>query len=319
MRRALYYAHGFLRESLPPALWQALRPDRLAWAESMLTPEQRRRVDYYNRLDAPFPVPEEALSLRSLPSGGQTTYYLDFRDLARWFPQGLRACHLFGDVRHVPEVPTFVKSRPLEPDHRAAVLLRLNRIRHFRFVRNDRPFRSKSDTVVWRGKCLRRQSRIACVERYARTPGCDIGDTDPKARQSPQWKPFLSIAEQLRSKFVLSIEGNDVASNLKWILSSNSLCLMARPHYETWFMEGTLQPGVHYVEVRADHADLLEKREHYLAHPEQAEAIIANAHRHVARFRDPRVEQALGLLVMKKYFALSGQLPEGGLRRARPD
>ena len=52
-------------------------------------------------------------------------------------------------------------------------------------------------------------------------------------------RPKLSILEQLEYKFVLCLEGNDVATNLKWVMSSNSLAVMPKPRYETWFMEGS--------------------------------------------------------------------------------
>lgn len=120
-------------------------------------------------------------------------------------------------------------------------------------------------------------------------------------------KPFMSIPEQLQHKFILSIEGNEVATNLKWIAQSNSLCFMTRPKFESWFMEGTLVGGKHYVELADDYSDLPVKLDHYLAHPAEAEQIIANFKRYYDRFRDPVTEELAGLLVIQKYLELSGQ------------
>ena len=39
-------------------------------------------------------------------------------------------------------------------------------------------------------------------------------------------------------------------------MSSNSVAVMPRPKYESWFMEGRLQPGVHYIEIKDDYSDL---------------------------------------------------------------
>ena len=50
-----------------------------------------------------------------------------------------------------------------------------------------------------------------------------------------------------------------MSSNLKWIMSSNSIAVMPRPEFETWFMEGRLIPGVHYIEINRDYSDLDEK------------------------------------------------------------
>lgn len=106
----------------------------------------------------------------------------------------------------------------------------------------------------------------------------------------------------------MAIEGNDVASNLKWVMSSNSLAVMPRPTCETWFMEGTLIPDYHYVEVKDDFSDLEEKLHYYITHPEKAEEIIAHAHEYVAQFRDKKREELLQVMVMEHYFKTSGQL-----------
>ena len=73
-------------------------------------------------------------------------------------------------------------------------------------------------------------------------------------------------------------------------------------------MEGTLIAGEHYVEVRDDYEDLVEKVEYYLRHPEDAEQIIHNFQMYYQQFTDLKKEHLIGLLVAKKYFALSGQL-----------
>ena len=103
----------------------------------------------------------------------------------------------------------------------------------------------------------------------------------------------------------MSLEGNDVASNLKWVMSSNSIAVMPKPTCETWFMEGTLIPNYHYIEVKPDFSDLTERLTYYIEHPEEAEAIIRHAHEHVAQFKDHRREKLLSLLVMKKYFDIT--------------
>ena len=37
-----------------------------------------------------------------------------------------------------------------------------------------------------------------------------------------------------------------------WAMSSNSVCVMPKPKYESWFMEGKLKDGVHYIKVKDD-------------------------------------------------------------------
>ena len=86
-------------------------------------------------------------------------------------------------------------------------------------------------------------------------------------------------------------------------MSSNSIAVMPRPKIESWFMEGSLKGGYHYIEVRDDYTDLPEKIQYYLDHPEEAEAIIAHAHEYVAQFLDKRRELLIGRMVADRYFS----------------
>ena len=112
----------------------------------------------------------------------------------------------------------------------------------------------------------------------------------------------MTIREHLSYKFIMALEGNDVASNLKWIMSSNSIAVMPHPTYETWFMEGTLIPDYHYIEVKADYSDLEAKIDYYISHPDEAQSIINHAHEYVDKFRNPQRECIISMLVLDKYF-----------------
>ena len=89
-------------------------------------------------------------------------------------------------------------------------------------------------------------------------------------------KNYLSIEEQLKYKFIFSIEGADVNINLKWIAQSNSLCFMNKPTHESWFMENSLIPDFHYVSIDDSFDNVTEKIQYYLDNPNDAEAIISN-------------------------------------------
>ena len=115
----------------------------------------------------------------------------------------------------------------------------------------------------------------------------------------------MSIRDQLKFKFILSIEGNDVATNLKWIMSSGSLCFMPKPKFETWYMEGTLEAGKHYVLVADDYSDLEEKVRYYSEHADEARAIVANANAYVTQFLDAEREALIGRKVVEKYLSLA--------------
>ena len=209
-----------------------------------------------------------------------------------------------------PIVLAIVKSRNLIPNNGDAVLLKLNRVRHYVFLHDRIPFEQKEDRAIFRGQIGTRENRIRFVQMYADHPRVDAANTLAKGgllADNPDGKttvPRLSLYDHLHYRYIMCLEGNDVASNLKWVMSSNSLAVMPRPSCETWFMEGRLQPNVHYVEIRDDFADLIEKMDYYSAHPIEAQQIIDNAHTYVEQFRDLRRERYIGLRVMQKYLDL---------------
>ncbi|WP_292461359.1 glycosyl transferase family 90, partial [Mesorhizobium sp.] len=121
-------------------------------------------------------------------------------------------------------------------------------------------------------------------------------------------KPYLTIAQQRQFRYIVSLEGNDVATNLKWIMSSNSLCLMPPPTYETWFAEAELEADVHYVPLASDFSDVADKIAYFEKHPAEAQRIITAANAYCRRFSNEKDERAVSLLVLYKYFVLSGQI-----------
>ena len=54
----------------------------------------------------------------------------------------------------------------------------------------------------------------------------------------------------------MCVEGVDVATNLKWVMSSNSIAVMPKPKIESWFMENMLIPEKHYIEIKEDYSDV---------------------------------------------------------------
>ncbi len=305
LRKFKYYVTNGLQVLIPGSVRRKLA-DNLIHSYP-IDADIQERVDYYNKVSVPFELPEqESTNVGEYKKTGGTTYYFDLHKVVKSFPPQCFFQFLNGDIRYVPEYPSFLKSRPVGEGNENSVLLKLNEIRHFYFIDDKLSFRQKKDIAVWRGAGQKPHRKIV-LEQFFDHPMCDIGRTHP-IEGSPWEKGFLSVEKQLECKFVLAIEGNDVATNLKWAMSSNSLVIMSKPKYETWFMEGRLQAGVHYVEVKGDYSDLIEKMTYYIAHPEAAETIIQNAHNWVDQFRDQKREKLISLLVAKKYFEKSGQI-----------
>ena len=83
----------------------------------------------------------------------------------------------------------------------------------------------------------------------------------------------MSLAAMLRYKAIIMMEGNDVASGLKWALYSNSVVLMDPVTVTSWAMEERLQAWVHYVPLHPNATDVEERFQWVLDNPVAAQRI----------------------------------------------
>jgi hypothetical protein len=273
--------------------------------------EIMRRVNYYCKLDKGSNFnrqmwSDKAIMLQDQPVTGQKTYYFDAMEYARYFSQDLRWILDAGDKPYVAPEPAIVKNRPIVEHNENSVILNLDKNRHFLFVRDNKPWRDKKNMTIFRGDLgPRKENRDVFMNRWYGHPMVDAASTN-RSEQHPEWqREKLTIGDHLDFKFIMSLEGNDVASNLKWIMSSNSIAVTPCLTQETWFMEGTLIPNYHYIEVKPDFSDLEERLTYYIEHPDEAEAIIQHAHDYVSQFRDEKREKLISVLVLKKYFDIT--------------
>lgn len=77
----------------------------------------------------------------------------------------------------------------------------------------------------------------------------------------------------LQYKMLIVLEGNDVASGLKWALLSNSVVMMPPPTATSWVMEELLQPWVHYVPLYTNLTNVEEQVQWVLDHEKEAQQI----------------------------------------------
>ncbi|OCH52778.1 glycosyl transferase family 90 [Vibrio sp. ZF57] len=306
MKKIKYYLSNGLLAWLPSLLLRTsarnLLDKRHHYDESYL----KERADYYCKLNTQHEISDkESTRVKDFKKTGGSAYYYDLLKVIKCFPKQAYFRYVNGDVINVPEEPSFLKSRPIEGNNTNSVLLKLNAIRHYLFIENDKPYEEKKDLLVWRGTGFRPNRRLLLSTHFHNTR-CNVGRVDTKDKDPEQLNyvtSAMTIREQLDYKFILSLEGMDVATNLKWIMSSNSLCFTPKLKFETWFMEGKLQGGTHFVEVKNDFSDLDEKMDYYLAHPEEAKKIIENANQWVDQFRDDKREKIISLMVADKYFS----------------
>ena len=305
--KILYYLVNYIRQFIPSTFYQK------KLAQKIHSKQQhsgiQKRVAYYNKLSHTITLKNSVLlsEIKTVP--GSKVYFFDLYQYSRYFNQKLKGLFLFGDITEVPKQPTFVKSRPIGDNNANSVLLKWNKLRHFMFIKKEqKTYPEKKNMLVSRGKVHKTQAhRIKFIEKYFAHPMCNIGRVNTNAL-NPLWKvPRLSIDQQLDYKFILCLEGNDVASNLKWVMSSQSIAVMPKPKYETWFMEGLLVADVHYIVIKDDYSDLEQRLNYYINNQDKALQIIENANAYVQQFRNQENETLISLLTLKKYFEKTNQ------------
>lgn len=303
--KASYYLRGYRLMLTPRFLcrWQARR--RLA-AYDRLSPALQQHIDervaYYCRPHQPATLPADAPRLRDNRLKKprlvkQTVYYFDSMEYTRCFDPDLRWQIIGGDVNTEAPVASITKSRPIPAPGAPSnnVLLKLNKTRHFIFFHDPFRWEQKQTRIIFRGVVLTKENRRRFIEMWQHHPLCDLQDT----------YTGMSLYDHLHYRYIMALEGNDVATNLKWIMSSNSIAVMPRPTCETWFMEGRLIPNYHYIEIADDFHDLIDRITYYEEHPDEAKQIIAHANEWTRQFQNDKVEDIISLKVMQRYLEMS--------------
>lgn len=262
------------------------------------------RVEYYNKLNRRTLLPDNSNTLRAHTLRNQkSVYFFDTYEYTRWFSPSLKWSYIAGDINYIPDKPSIVKARPILKNNQNSILLNLNKVRHFIFLNDKIHFCDKENKVIFRGETDGKLNRQIFVNKFHKHPLCDVGDVGYNSHS--HHADAITIYQHLKYKFIMCLEGNDVASNLKWVMSSNSIAVMPKPTCETWFMEGKLIPNYHYIEIKPDYSDFIERIQYYIDHPNEAQSIIAHAHEYVNQFKNPKRERLISLLVLNKYFELT--------------
>lgn len=278
----------------------------------------KTRLNFYNNIKEHFTLQSDPITIKhklriarnvgtnTIVSGllKDTSYSYDFYKYSKYFKKSLIVKKDFGDCTQ-DLVYTISKSRPIEGSN---VLLKLDANRHFNFTKDLLSFENKSEKCVFRGACYQ-TNRKMFLERFFNHPRVNIGDTSKKVLELKKFQiGFLSKQEQLKYKFIISLEGNDVATNLKWIMASNSIALTPKLQYETWFMESKLVPNEHFALLNDDFSNLFDVMDNLLSNEKLSKQIIKNANEYTKVFFDEKLETLLNILVLAKYFYFSEQI-----------
>jgi hypothetical protein len=302
--KLFYFFKNFLLYILPNILFRKQLRSELSKLSEYERDYIEKRINYYNKLSSDFHHDTNAVKIKDFKLRAKLkphSYFFDTYEYMRYFPKNNCFAFIFGDVIDIPKTPSIVKSRPIYGDNQNSVLLNLDKVRHFMFVKDKKRFEEKKDKLIGR-LAVYQSHRVKFWEMYFGHFMCDLGQVN-KSASHPEWVvKHMTIGAHLDFKFILCLEGNDVATNLKWVMSSNSIAVMPKPSYETWFMEGTLVGDYHYIEIKKDYSDLEEKLNYYIKHTDEALKIIENAHAFVRQFWNKKREKLISLLVLQKYF-----------------
>ncbi len=303
----LYYFNGFFSLLFPKFIYRKRLSNILLSIPSEKLEYILKRVNYYNKIKSNTQLNKKSPKLSDLKIKKKgKTYFFDTYSSTKYFDQSLRANFLFGDINYVPNQISFVKSRPINLNNQNSIVLKLNKVRHFLFVNDIYPIHKKKNILFGRAAVQQKQ-RIEFYKKYFDNEICDLGQINKGTDHDHWYKKKASIDQHLKYKFILCIEGNDIASNLKWVMSSNSVAVMPKPKFESWFMEDMLIPDYHYIQIRDDYSDLEKKLKFYIKNPEKLKLISINANNYVNQFKNYNDEKIISLLVLEKFFNSTNQ------------
>lgn len=220
---------------------------------------------------------------------------MDFKDTV--FPM------YFGEAGFTDGIPCIRKSRRSDDSHSVLYNFRTLRLNEPCQVveKYDIDWQDKKNNVIWRGATTGQQQRVDFVKKYIDKYEVAFATIKQKPELGQLKRNKVSIEDQLQYKFIVSLEGNDLASNLRWILSSNSVPIMTKPYWQSWIMEERLVPNVHYLELNEDLSNLEELLEWAAAHDEECHQIAQNGKQYMAQFLDLSHDLPIQKMLLEEY------------------
>jgi len=204
------------------------------------------------------------------------------------------------------ELPVLTKARIIGNNNNG-ILIKYEYNYHWNILNDFKDqcaWKNKKNQVLWRGNGMtslnKKNNRLTFIEKHHINHNVGFSD---KIHIHPVefYKPAMTIDEQLKFKYLICLEGNDVATSLKWSLLSNSVVIMSKPIIEGWLMEGLLQPYVHYVPLKEDFSDLDEILEWCITNDDICKQISKNSTKWMEQFLDYNNELKLHDAIKKWY------------------
>jgi len=172
----------------------------------------------------------------------------------------------------------------------------LNKGRHFvpacDVPQVDIPWQEKISKLVYRGNNLldvpkqipvemnaaKQRRKAVYHHKFSSLVDAKFSDNcKHKDRKQGICSKLTTKTQILKYKYILSIEGNDISSGLKWMLFSNSVVFLPPLTYESWAMESLLRQFVHYIPVHANMTNLEDMVQWAESHPAEVRDIVVRS------------------------------------------
>jgi hypothetical protein len=141
--------------------------------------------------------------------------------------------------------------------------------------------------------------RYRVLDRLAGRPDADVGlvlGEKWSAKEVPEQiarlvRPRLTYQELYRSRYLLSLSGNDSASNFLMAADSSSVVLREEDGWECFF-DGLFRAWEHYVPIVRGGDDLEDRLDWARSHPDECQEMARRSREAIRRLVDPRNRRA---------------------------
>lgn len=210
-------------------------------------------------------------------------------DLILSFFDGIRPSHTFfhtssKDLQAPLLISAKIKNTPyavLVPDFRSIGHWWISDIKHIKSRMDQFPWDQKREFAIWRGANNRKERVKLCQISLLNPQQLDAKFTPPvddiQLEKEGLVGERISWEEFLACKYLPYVDGYMTAAPaLQWRLLSNSVTFKPETNEIQWFYRA-LEPYVHYIPVKTDLSDLIEKFDWAKSHDSQCEQIARNA------------------------------------------
>lgn len=160
------------------------------------------------------------------------------------------------------------------PDFQFSSWLSFDYASHIEEIRKSALNKPSTHKVCWRGLARPQHSNRSLLCEMSNIYPAYIDAKHTGANKNKN--DYLSMPDMVSEyKYLIDTQAHGFSGRLKYLMCSNRLTFMQDRFYKT-FIEDDLKPFEHYIPVKYNFSDLIEKIKWAESHPEESEAINNN-------------------------------------------